>query len=155
MDTKQQFIEDMGLYFEVNGLTRMAGRVIGWLLICEPPHQTMPQIIEALETSKSSVSVALSLLQQYKLVDRISLRGERKDYFRLNADLWTQAFLARANQISALRILAERGLALLEGTSLENHKRLELVYEMNLFMEAEFPRLIERWIEVKRSKGLD
>jgi DNA-binding transcriptional regulator GbsR (MarR family) len=154
MDNTQQFIEDMGLYFEGNGLTRMAGRIIGWLLICDPPHQTMPQLVETLKASKSSVSVALTTLKQTRLVDRISLPGERKDYFRLNPDLWTQAFLARANEITALRLLAERGLALMENAPAESRRRLELVREMNLFMETEFPRLIERWNEVKKAKGL-
>jgi DNA-binding transcriptional regulator GbsR (MarR family) len=154
METRQ-FVEDMGVYFELNGLTRMAGRIIGWLLVCDPPHQTMPQIIEALDASKSAVSVALTTLHQINLIHRLSLPGERKDYFRLNPDMWTHAFMARANQITALRILAERGLALMEGASPESKRRLQLVWEMNVFMEAEFPRLIERWNEVKKAKGLD
>lgn len=155
MDTREQYIEDLGLYFEANGLTRMAGRVIGFLLICDPPQQTMPDIIEALQVSKSNISTTLTLLRQNRLVDRISLPGERRDYYRLNPDLWTNAFLVRAGEIRALRLLAERGLKLLENASPDARKRLELVREMNAFMEEEFPRLIERWNEVKKAKGLE
>lgn len=155
MDTLQQFTEDLGLYFEANGLTRTAGRIIGWLLVCDPTQQTMPDLVEALGISKSNISTALTLLRQNRLVDRISLPGQRRDYFRLNPDLWTNAFLARAGEIRALRLLAERGLSLLADAPPESRRRLELVREMNAFMEEEFPRLIARWNEVKKAKGLD
>ena len=35
------YVEDFGLYFEQFGLARTAGRMLGWLLVCDPPHQTM------------------------------------------------------------------------------------------------------------------
>ncbi|GAB4516195.1 MAG: siderophore transport transcriptional regulator MmpR5 [Anaerolineae bacterium] len=154
MDDQHQFIEDMGLYFEATGLTRMAGRIIGWLLICDPAHQSMPDIITALSASKSAISTALALLRQLDLVDIVRLPNERKDHFKLNADLWSHAFQARAHQIAELRTLSERGLALLEDAPPEMRRRLQLMYEMNVFMEAEFRKLIERWNEVKQEKGL-
>ena len=44
-DKKQQFVEECGLYFEGIGLTRIAGRVIGWLLICDPPYQLQSELV--------------------------------------------------------------------------------------------------------------
>lgn len=41
MDKKQQFVKDCGLYFQKFGLTHMAGSIMGWVLICDPPHQSM------------------------------------------------------------------------------------------------------------------
>ena len=58
-EQQQQFVEECGLYFEGIGLTRMAGRIIGWLLISDPPHQTQGDLVEVLQASKSSISVAL------------------------------------------------------------------------------------------------
>ena len=155
MDEQHRFIEDMGLYFEANQLTRMAGRIIGWLLICDPPYQSMPDLVASLNASKSSISTALALLRQHHLIDLVRIPGERKDLYRLNADLWTHAFEARADQITLLRLLAERGLALLADQPEDRRRRLALMFEMNAFMETEFPRLIARWNEVKRTKGLD
>ena len=38
---EKHFVEDISLYFEQMGLPRMAGRVLGVLLICDPPAQSL------------------------------------------------------------------------------------------------------------------
>ena len=52
----KQFVEEVGIVFEQTGLPRMAGRILGWLLIAEPPHQSTEQLINALMASKGSIS---------------------------------------------------------------------------------------------------
>ena len=56
---KKRFIEEVGLLFEQTGLPRMAGRILGWLLIANPPHQTTSHLTEALLASKASISTVL------------------------------------------------------------------------------------------------
>lgn len=46
-----QFVEDLGLYFEAYGLTRMAGRMLGHLLVSAPGHQSADQLMNALRWS--------------------------------------------------------------------------------------------------------
>jgi DNA-binding transcriptional regulator GbsR (MarR family) len=151
----QQFIEDMGAYMERNGLSRMAGRIIAWLLICDPPDQSMPEIVEALQASKSSISTALWQLEQVRIVNRRRIPGQRREYFRIDADMWNRAFEARFAEFAALRNLAERGLQLLENAHPQVRKRLELMRDMNNFIEREFPKLLEKWEEEKRAKGYE
>jgi DNA-binding transcriptional regulator GbsR (MarR family) len=155
MDNKPQFIENVGLYFERVGLTRMEGRIIGWLLICDPPHQSMGELVEGLGASKSSISVALRTLTTLYLIDQISLPGQRRDYYRASSDMWTRSFRARQNQIFELRQLAEQGLEMLKDEPDDRLKRLELMRDMNAFLEVEFPKLLDRWEEIKREKGYD
>ena len=45
---QQHFVEEVGLLFEHAGLPRMAGRILGWLLICDPPHQSPGELAEVL-----------------------------------------------------------------------------------------------------------
>ena len=56
------FVEEMGQYLASYGMTPMAGRMWGWLLICEPPEQTAAEIAEALQASRGSVSGTARLL---------------------------------------------------------------------------------------------
>jgi len=51
------FIEDIGLYFERLGLPRMAGRILGVLLISDPPAQSITDIGLNLIASTSSNSL--------------------------------------------------------------------------------------------------
>ncbi|MBZ0289123.1 MAG: MarR family transcriptional regulator [Anaerolineae bacterium] len=153
-DQKQQLVEEFGIYFERAGLQRMAGRIIGWLLICDPPHQSMQDLCDALQASKSAVSVATRQLISLYLIERMSLPGERRDYFRASSDMWNRSFRARIHQLTELRELAERGLRLLENESEgEQFKRLELMRDANRFLEREFIKLLDQWDEEKKRLG--
>lgn len=155
MDNKQQFVEEVGLYFERVGLTRMEGRIIGWLLICDPPHQSMGDLVEALGASKSSISVSLRTLVTLYLIEQISIPGERRDYYKASADMWNRSFRARAHQLTELRQLAERGIDLLAEEAPEQRRRLQLMRDHNAFMEQEFPKLLDKWDEIKKARGYD
>ncbi|MBI5670289.1 MAG: MarR family transcriptional regulator [Chloroflexi bacterium] len=153
MDNQQQFVEDCGLYFEKIGLTRMAGRIIGWLLICDPPQQTMTDIVDALQASKSSISTSLRMLEQASLIQRFTRPGERRDYYRLAPDLWIWSFKARMHLVTELRELAEHGLTLLADEPPDQRRRLELMRDVNGYLEREFPKLLDGWQQEKKAKG--
>lgn len=142
---KKRFIEEVGLLFEQTGLPRMAGRILGWLLIADPPHQTTSDLTEALLASKASISTVTRLLIRIGLIERISLPGERRDYFRIRSGAWHQHFKESLAQTTATRQLAERGLELLEGDAHLNRQWLEEMRDMYAFFEREFPALMERW----------
>lgn len=143
--SEQYFVEDVGLLFDQLGLPRTAGRIMGWLLVCEPPHQSMDELTETLAVSKSAISTALRLLTQIQLVDRISLPGERKDHYRINDDAWTNAWRSRQTQAMVMRQLAERGLELLPPDNPARRKRLEKMRDLYAFFERELPLLLARW----------
>jgi DNA-binding transcriptional regulator GbsR (MarR family) len=152
---RDQFVEKCGVYFEGIGLTRIAGRVIGWLLVCDPPHQQQADLVEALGASKSSVSVALKELTALYLVERFTLPGDRRTYFRTAKDMWSRSFRARMHQVTALRELSEQGLKAIEDAPRAVRMRLEFMRDMNAFMEVEFPKLLDQWDRVKIEKGHD
>ena len=155
MDKQQQFVEEVGLYFERVGLTRMEGRVIGWLLISDPPQQSMGDLVDALGASKSSISVALRTLVTLYLIEKVSVPGERRDYYKASSDMWNRSYRARIHQLTELSELAERGIDLLADEPPPQRRRLELMRDHNRFMEQEFPKLLARWDEIKKAKGYD
>lgn len=142
---KQHYAEEIGLYFEQLGLTRMAGRIIGWLLVCDPPEQTMHQLAEALHASKGSISSMTRLLIQLGLVERISIPGERRDYFRLRKNAWGHVMEARLVEVRRLREMAERGLDVLADEPPAARRRLAEMRDLYAYFERELPALIARW----------
>jgi len=76
-----QFAEDMGQFFESGGLARMAGRVWAMLLVMDEPHLSAMELQEALGASAGSISGATRSLLELGLVERVNVRGERRDYF--------------------------------------------------------------------------
>lgn len=149
-EAQLHYVEEFGLFFEQFGLPRTAGRIMAWLLICDPPHQTMDDLAEALQVSKSSVSTASRMLIASGLVDRVSLPGERKDFYRMSDNAWTNAWHGRIQQTQALRQLAQRGLDLLADEPEARRRRLMDMHDMYKFLEQELPKLIARWRAERR-----
>jgi DNA-binding transcriptional regulator GbsR (MarR family) len=61
---QKHFIEDISLYLEQMGVPRMAGRILGVLLIANPPEQSITDLVEALQASKSAISTSTRLLSE-------------------------------------------------------------------------------------------
>ncbi len=149
---ERHFVEDVGLFFEEMGFPRMAGRILGWLLICEPPEQSAGQLAEALQASKGSLSTMTRLLIQIGLVERVGLPGERRDYFRIKPGAWPQLIRTQMQVMTGLHQVVERGLAMMEHEDPERKERLLEAHDLYAFLERELPELFRRWELEKRMK---
>jgi len=142
---EKHFIEDVGLLFEEGGHPRMAGRILGCLLISDPPYLSITELAELLQASKGSLSTMTRFLLQMGLIERVGLPGQRRDYFRIKFGAWTQLVRQTVYELSALRQLAERGLELMKGQDSELKQRLQEARDLFSYLEREYPLLIERW----------
>lgn len=142
---RQYFVEQAGATLERVGMPRMAGRALGWLLICDPPHQSPGELAAALQASKASISTSLRFLTQIGLIERTPLPGKRRDYFRLREHAWSRTAEERLPLVTELRGLAERGLTLREGDTAEATRSLREMRDFYAFYERELPALIARW----------
>lgn len=137
--------------FELVGFPRMSGRIFGWLLISDPPQQSTGELAAGLQASKGSISTMTRLLIQIGLIERVSLPGERRDYFQIKPHAWSQLTKQRIAQITSFRQLAEKGLSLLEGSPSPLQERLQEMRDIHAFWERELPLLDERW-ELEQQK---
>ena len=62
----------------------MVGRVLGYLLVCEPPAQSIAELSEALLASRSAITGALEVLERLHVIQRSRAAGERMDRVRLD-----------------------------------------------------------------------
>lgn len=145
IDSLHEYVERVALLWETAGLPRMTGRILGWLLVCDPPLQTMHELTDALQVSKSSISTGTRMLIRMGLVERVSLPGQRRDNYRIVSDAWSRVLEENAKHFTDFRRLAENGLSLLEGASPARRQRLEEMRELYAFMEREYPLVLRDW----------
>ena len=145
MNDMNEYVESFGLFWEEAGLPRMTGRILSWLLICDPPHQSMHDLTAALQSSKSSISAGTRMLIRMGIIERVSLPGQRRDHYRIMPDTWSRVLEEKAQQFTAFRRLAEKGLSLLEGASPARRQRLEEMRDLYTFMEREYPLMLSHW----------
>ena len=150
---EQHFVEEVGMVFEQTGLPRMAGRILGRLLISDPPHQSNLQLAESLMASKGSISTMTRLLIQTGLIERLSLPGVRHDYFSIRSDAW-QHMIKRGleDEIKMIHQLTEHGLELFPNKPSSTQKWLEEMHDVYTFLDREFPSLLERWKQEHQTK---
>ncbi|NJN88358.1 MAG: MarR family transcriptional regulator [Leptolyngbyaceae cyanobacterium SL_7_1] len=138
--------------FETGGLPRMAGRIFGWLLISNPPQQSHSELANVLQASKGSISTMTRLLIQLSLIERVSLPGDRRDYFQIKPKAWKHITEQRLAQIVAFRQLADRGLDLLQTSPPQLRTRLQELRDIHAFWERELPYLNQRWEQEQAEK---
>ena len=150
---EKHFVEEVGIAFEQTGLPRAAGRIFGWLLISDPPQQSVSELTEALMASRGSISSMTRLLIQIGLIDRISLPGVRHEYFHLRPDAWQHMIKhGLEDEITMFRQLAEHGLELLADKNPLTREGLEEMSDIYIFFEREFPALMESWEKERKEK---
>jgi len=147
MDDLQAYIEDVALYFEAQGLPRIAGRIMALLLTCDPPHRSAKELCEELGVSKGSVSTMTRLLLASGSIERKSIPGQRTTYFVVRPETLQHKLETRLVQVVGFRPLAARGLALLADEPSERTERLQALHALYAFLEREIPSLLERWHE--------
>ncbi len=152
-DEEKRFVEEVGIVFEQTGLTRMSGRIFGWLLISEPSYQSPSEMAEALMASKGSISTTTRLLSQIGLIERVSMPGERHHHFCLRPDALRHLLgHGLEDEIKMFRKLAERGLEALSGENPLTRSRLEEMHDTYSFLEQEFPVLLQSLEEKRKTK---
>ena len=150
---ESEFVEEMGQFLASLGMTPMAGRMWGWLLICEPSEQTAAEIAEALHASRGAISGTARLLANAGLVRRSTRPGDRKEYFSAPAEALDSMLMSAASLYRQMRRIAERGLAAIEDRPAESKARLEEFRDVMGFVEVEVPRVIARFLADRNTAG--
>jgi DNA-binding transcriptional regulator GbsR (MarR family) len=83
INKQKELVEQIGIFFDKEGLQPIAGRILGLLMVMDKEQFTFDEIIEELQISKSSASNALKILEIRGNIEYITLPGERKRYFQI------------------------------------------------------------------------
>ena len=146
-EERRRYVEEFGLLFGQFGLSRMLGRVLGVLMISDPPERSAEELAEALGASRGSISQTTRSLIQMGLVQRWSRPGERRDYFRVKPGAWHEIMRREMEALASFRKTAERGLELLDSEDPDARRSLEEMRDFYTYWEEEMPAVLERWEE--------
>jgi len=141
------FVEEVGLIADEIGETRMLGRVLGHLLICDPPHQTAQEIADALESSRGAVSAAVRQLLRAGIVHKHAVPNSRRTHVCIQDHPWGETLLRYLAFLRLFVGVTDRGLELLADDDPERARRLERLRGFLLYLEREIPPVIDRYSE--------
>jgi DNA-binding transcriptional regulator GbsR (MarR family) len=82
------FIEGMGAASATSGvLSQLQGRIFAVLFLEDHPL-SLDEIAEALQLSKSNISINIRGLVEWHLVRRVSVANSRRDHYEAASDFW-------------------------------------------------------------------
>lgn len=94
------------------GLPPITGRILGWLMICDPPEQSAGQIADTIQASRASLTSNMRFLTAVGLVRKVRRPGDRTGYFRIEDDAWHKVIQRRLDGLGAFGDIAKEGFAL-------------------------------------------
>lgn len=87
-ESNQKFVEAWGLMSSIWGVSRSESQVYALLLI---RNELLPaeEIMKELHMSRGNVNMVLHTLMDFEMVYKAHKKGERKEFFRAETNLWT------------------------------------------------------------------
>ena len=138
------------LYARQYGFPPVAGRLLGYLLICQPPQRTIADLAEELQASRTAITAAVSLLERYHAVRRTRSAGQRSDHVGLDLQaLDPTGFAAESYQAQAA--LARQALDLLTDGESGRRAMIAEAAEFYEFLAERMPALLTDWL-ARRSR---
>jgi predicted transcriptional regulator len=108
------WVERVATFFaEHYGLPPITGRIVGWLMVCDPPEQSPAEIAEAIGASRASLTTNMRLLIASGLVHRLTRSGGRTTYYRIDDDMWEKVIRRRIASMMSFGEIAKDAIGLL------------------------------------------
>lgn len=144
LDMEREYAEDVGVALSQLGLPLAYGKLLGWLLICDPPAQTSVQLAEGLGLSKGSVSTGMRMLERTGLVRRVATSGRGHAY-----EMLPDALVRTTDPGTKFRVMKDamdRGLALLgSDETAPRAQRLRITRDFYAFVAGRIPALMDEF----------
>ena len=140
-EVQSSFVERTGLWFESFGGGRTAGRILGWLMISDPPHQSSAELMETLDISAGSVSTIMRRLEIIGLAERITFHGDRATYYQLPDHVWLRTMQGEMARLEEMRKLVIAADGVVPEVRPERVTELGLIVD---FMSEEWPGVLDR-----------
>jgi DNA-binding MarR family transcriptional regulator len=148
----RRYAEDAAVVLAGLGLPPAYGKLLGWLLVCDPPGQTSGQLAAALGLSKGSVSTGMRMLESSGFARRVPVPGQRGHAYEVTPDAIIR-ITAEPTKFRLFRELMDRGLEIVGGADAPGAERLRVMRDFYAFIERELPTLVARFEATRHGRG--
>lgn len=111
-DPVLEWVERVSMYLARDGVPPIAGRVLGWLMVCDPPDQSAGQISDAIGASRASLTSNLRLLTTMGFLSSRTRPGNRTTYYRMADDAWSIVVRRQIETMASFLDLSRDGIDL-------------------------------------------
>jgi DNA-binding transcriptional regulator GbsR (MarR family) len=128
------FIEELGMYYETRGFSRIAGRIMALLLVSDEALSA-EQLSIKLRISLGSISTNMRLLINNGLVEKKSITGDRISYYLLSPNAFENEFTEILERLFELKSLITKGATFVNDNPNVYYRFQEMLYGIELYRE--------------------
>lgn len=143
-DVASDFIEQFGLLTEMDGLPRIAGRIMALLLLSDEPRDAS-EIGDRLQVSHGSVSTNTRLLENLGILERVSVPGDRRLRFRITADPYGRLLAGHLQRQRRIKDLITDTVARLPARDAAARQRLARTAQFYALTIGTTEQIVEQW----------
>ncbi|MEO3806962.1 transcriptional regulator [Nonomuraea sp. B1E8] len=107
-----EWAEQVAMHLARDGVPPIAGRILGWLMVCDPPEQSAGQISTTIGASRASLTMNLRLLTGMGFLTWRTRPGDRTMYYRMADDAWQAVVRQQVAGIASFLDITRQGLDL-------------------------------------------
>ncbi|HEY0019897.1 MAG TPA: hypothetical protein VGC13_26590 [Longimicrobium sp.] len=145
----QQLVEQMALICEKEGMPRIGGRIFGYLLATDQTF-SLEDLAEHLQASKASVSTNARMLEQFGMIRRVSVLGDRRDFYRVQDDPWEQMLRVAQGRWREMVTVFEQAARRLPEPA--GRTRMDDAARFHTLLIRECDTLFENWNAMRRQE---
>jgi hypothetical protein len=145
-ERESAFVEEMGQYLASLSMTPMAGRMLAWLLICDPAEQTAAGLAADLRASRGAISGAAQALESAGFIRRSRRRGDRREYFSIPPGAMRTLVSGAGAMYHRMAVIASHGIGVVADLPPPKRERIEEFHDFVAFVEQVFPTLIQQYV---------
>jgi hypothetical protein len=127
------YTDRLGQFFaNYSGIPPVAGRLLGYLIVCKPERQSINDLASALKASRSAIVGAAQLLENRRVVKRTRVAGNRNDLISFDVD----GFENRGFDATAylqMATLFKEGFSYVNNTAVERQLHLQELVDFAQF----------------------
>jgi|SRR6476660_2438304 len=145
----QEWVDQVGTWFmQQASWPPIMGRTLAWLMVSDPPEQTALQIAGAVHASRASLTSALRLLSEARMIQAVTRAGDRSTYYRVAPDAWSAMLRRRLESITSFMEITDKGLRLFPA-DVSRSDRLREAHRVFEWLNEEAEPLLKRWETVR------
>jgi DNA-binding transcriptional regulator GbsR (MarR family) len=144
-------IEKFGLSFEQDGLPRIAGRIVGFMILRGGPF-TLDELSDQLQISKTSASTNTRLLETLGLLTHTAKPGDRRDYYQLASEYGERIFAMASQRIKKMHDLLAEAAEALPAAGEGGRDRLRNMQQFYEFLLTDIAGCVNRWETYRKDK---
>lgn len=138
-----RFIQNMGVYFENQGIPRIGGQILGLLMVAHEPLSA-EDIASLLKVSRGSISTNFRILLSAGFAEKVTFHADRTTYYVFPEAGREHLMEAAIQQTAAFKRVVEQGLAAAPKNDLVERRLAEMVQLIDLLIEAYQRTITER-----------